>query len=127
MKGWLVSVAVLFVLAEVCLWLKDFILPLPIYLLGGAFLAIASNYEKGMDALFRQESSQSVDTVSQTATLVEKVNFLESQSTSLSFVAKNQQQSSAMAISPKARHCAVQQHPLCGIAEPADTAKQEKP
>jgi len=72
MKGWLVSVAVLFVLAEILLWLKNFILPLPIYLLGGAFLAIASNYDKGMNAIFKQEPSQSADIVTHTATLVEK-------------------------------------------------------
>ena len=42
-KAWLVSVGILFVLAEFSIWLKQFMLPLPIYVLGGAFLAIASN------------------------------------------------------------------------------------
>ncbi len=37
---------VLFTLAELYQWLKHFQLPLPIFLLGGAFLAIISNYEK---------------------------------------------------------------------------------
>ena len=53
-KAWLFGVGILFVLAELGIWLKQFILPLPIYILGGAFLAIASNYEKGIMALFRQ-------------------------------------------------------------------------
>ena len=72
MRVWLVSVAVLFVLAEVYLSIKDFILPLPIYILGGAFLAIASNYDKGIMALFRQESIVDRDIISQTATLIEQ-------------------------------------------------------
>ena len=72
MRVWLVSVAILFVLAEVYLSIKDFILPLPIYILGGAFLAIASNYDKGIMALFRQQSSANQEIISQTATLVEK-------------------------------------------------------
>ena len=72
MKVWLVSVAILFVLAEVYIAIKDFILPLPIYVLGGAVLAIASNYDKGIMALFRQESTPERDIISQTATLIEK-------------------------------------------------------
>lgn len=84
MKGWLVSVAVLFVLAEIFLWLKNFILPLPIYLLGGAFLAIASNYDRGMNVLFQHEPSQSVNIVPQTATLVKEVDLLEPQKSTVS-------------------------------------------
>ena len=53
-QAWLFGVGILFVLAELGIWLKQFILPLPIYILAGAFLAIASNYEKGIIALFRQ-------------------------------------------------------------------------
>ena len=53
-RAWLFGVGILFVLAEFGIWLKQFILPLPIYILGGAFLAIASNYERGIIALFRQ-------------------------------------------------------------------------
>ncbi|AFZ34355.1 hypothetical protein Sta7437_0764 [Stanieria cyanosphaera PCC 7437] len=71
MKVWLVSVALLFVVAEFLLWAKNFILPLPIYLLGGAFLAIASNYEKGIFALFRSQAEVPFNTLSQTATLIE--------------------------------------------------------
>ena len=53
-KAWLFGVGILFVLAELGIWLKQFVLPLPIYILGGAFLAIASNYERGIMTLFRQ-------------------------------------------------------------------------
>ena len=54
-QAWLFGVGILFVLAELAIWLKQFILPLPIYILAGAFLAIASNYEKGIIALFRSD------------------------------------------------------------------------
>ncbi|BCL34651.1 hypothetical protein [Nostoc sp. MS1] len=46
MRVWLVCFLLLFVLAELFDWLKAFSLPLPIYILGGAFLAVASNYDK---------------------------------------------------------------------------------
>jgi hypothetical protein len=41
----------LFAGVELFQWLKGVILPLPIYVLAGAFLAIASNYEKGLGLL----------------------------------------------------------------------------
>lgn len=44
MKVWLASFLILFALAEFFQWLKQFSLPLPVFILGGAFLAIASNY-----------------------------------------------------------------------------------
>ena len=72
MKAWLVSVGVLFVLVEAFSWVKNFILPLPIYILAGAFIAISSNYDKGIMALFRQETSESTDIISQTASLIEE-------------------------------------------------------
>jgi hypothetical protein len=78
MKAWLISVAILFVLAEFSLWIKDFMLPLPIYILAGAFLAIASNYEKGIIALFRQQAVSTPDLITQTATLVNQVETIES-------------------------------------------------
>ena len=46
MRVWIVSFVVLFTMAEFYQWLKHFTLPLPIYILGGAFLAIASNYDR---------------------------------------------------------------------------------
>jgi len=46
MRVWLVCFFVLFALAEFFKWLQGFSVPLPIYILGGAFLAVASNYER---------------------------------------------------------------------------------
>ncbi len=46
MRIWLACFFVLFALAQFFDWLKQFSLPLPIYILGGAFLAVASNYNK---------------------------------------------------------------------------------
>lgn len=76
-KAWLIGVAILFVLTEFSIWLKQFMLPLPIYILGGAFLAIASNYEKGLLAMFRQQDSLNPDVLTQTATLINQANFSE--------------------------------------------------
>ena len=46
MKIWLACFIAMFAVAELFQWLKGVTLPLPIYILGGAFLAIASNYGK---------------------------------------------------------------------------------
>jgi hypothetical protein len=46
MKVWLVCFFVLFALAELFKWLRGFSVPLPIYILAGAFLAVASNYDQ---------------------------------------------------------------------------------
>lgn len=46
MKVWIFSFLLLFGAAELLHWLRQFSLPLPIFILGGAFLAIASNYDK---------------------------------------------------------------------------------
>lgn len=78
MKSWLFSVVVLFILAKVFLWFRGFILPVPIYVLAGAFLAIASNYDKGIMNLFRPEATETNDVITQTASLVEEVAMLES-------------------------------------------------
>ncbi|BAQ65479.1 hypothetical protein GM3709_2244 [Geminocystis sp. NIES-3709] len=48
------SFLIIFVLAQFVLWLKDFFLPLPLYIFGGALLAIASNYDQGMRDLFQK-------------------------------------------------------------------------
>ena len=77
-KAWLFGVGILFVLAEFSIWLKQFMLPLPIYILGGAFLAIASNYEKGLMALFRQSETSPSDILTQTATLISQAQVLTS-------------------------------------------------
>ncbi|MDJ0678655.1 MAG: hypothetical protein QNJ18_02180 [Xenococcaceae cyanobacterium MO_167.B52] len=72
MKAWLVSVGILFVLVEIFSWVKNFILPLPVYILAGAFIAIASNYDKGIIAIFRQKTAESNDIITQTASLIEE-------------------------------------------------------
>lgn len=94
MKVWLISVALLFVVAEFLLWAKNFILPLPVYLLGGAFLAIASNYEKGIVALFRSQEQVPLNTLSQTATLIETEpnQISETELTAVTYLAQQQPQ-----------------------------------
>lgn len=46
MKVWLTCFILLFSAAELLQWVKQFSLPLPVFLLGGALLAVASNYDK---------------------------------------------------------------------------------
>jgi hypothetical protein len=45
MKVWITTFVLLFVIAELFEWLHQFVLPLPIYILGGMLLAVASNYQ----------------------------------------------------------------------------------
>lgn len=54
MRVWLACFFVLFALAELFDWLQAFTLPLPIYILGGAFLAVASNYDKIIGSYFSE-------------------------------------------------------------------------
>ncbi|MBN3927615.1 hypothetical protein [Nostoc sp. NMS4] len=56
MKVWLACFLVLFALAELFDWLQKFNLPLPIYILGGAFLAVASNYDKIVGSYYADSS-----------------------------------------------------------------------
>ncbi len=56
MRVWLACFLVLFALAELFDWLQEFNLPLPIYILGGAFLAVASNYDKIVGSYFDDPS-----------------------------------------------------------------------
>ena len=60
MRVWISAVFVLFALVQFCQWVKGFILPLPIYVLAGAFLAIASNYDKGMAMIISPSDKQSL-------------------------------------------------------------------
>jgi hypothetical protein len=48
MRVWLICFFILFALAEFFKWLRGFSVPvpLPVYILGGVFLAVASNYDK---------------------------------------------------------------------------------
>ena len=81
MKSWFVTVLLLFAVAKTLLWIKGFILPLPVYVLAGAFLAIASNYDRGIVELFRPNPESigviSDDVIRQTASLVEETPLLE--------------------------------------------------
>ncbi|AFZ22913.1 hypothetical protein Cylst_0580 [Cylindrospermum stagnale PCC 7417] len=58
MKVWLACFLVLFALAELFDWVEGFTLPLPIYILGGAFLAVASNYDKIIGSYFSDPTSE---------------------------------------------------------------------
>ncbi len=46
MRVWLACFLVLFGLSELFQWMKQLSLPLPVFILGGAFLAIVSNYDR---------------------------------------------------------------------------------
>lgn len=52
MRVWLTCFFLLFALAQLFDWIKHLSLPLPIYILGGTFLAIASNYNKRWSIFF---------------------------------------------------------------------------
>lgn len=58
-KIWFVCFVVLFALSQLFDWVQDFSLPLPIYILGGAFLAVASNYEKLFGSYLGEYSGES--------------------------------------------------------------------
>ena len=70
MRLWLTIVAILFIAVELFQWVKGVMLPLPVYVLGGALMAIASNYDKGMSFLLT-EKVQEADMVAQTAELID--------------------------------------------------------
>ncbi|WP_427157809.1 hypothetical protein ACQFX9_19470 [Aliinostoc sp. HNIBRCY26] len=70
MRVWLACFLVLFALAELFDWLKGFSFPLPIYILGGAFLAVASNYDKMIGTYFSDGGEQSqIDSFTPTSEL----------------------------------------------------------
>jgi hypothetical protein len=55
MKLWFTSFILLFGAAEFFQWMQQVSLPMPIFVLGGAFLAIASNYDKLVNLPFHLE------------------------------------------------------------------------
>ncbi len=59
MRIWLACFFILFALAELFDWIQQLTLPMPIYILGGAFLAIASNYNKQFGSFFGNSSAES--------------------------------------------------------------------
>jgi hypothetical protein len=62
---WVLIVVILFVGVQLFQWLQGVILPLPLYVMAGAFLAIASNYDKGMGQ-FINRGEQAVVTLGET-------------------------------------------------------------
>lgn len=80
MKVWVSAVLLLFVLVQFYQWLKGFMLPLPIYVLAGSFLAIASNYEKGLDTLLKSASLQN-QALSSGTSLTDNTSGTDSQQT----------------------------------------------
>ena len=61
MRVLIVTFVVLFALGEFYQWVAEFISPVPLYILGGAFLAIASNYEKGIFSFSQSKSTISLE------------------------------------------------------------------
>ncbi|NEP56669.1 MAG: hypothetical protein F6K31_06540 [Symploca sp. SIO2G7] len=59
MRVWIFSFLVLFGVVELYQWIKDFTVPLPVFIVGGALLAIASNYDKLTGWSFGQQPAQS--------------------------------------------------------------------
>ena len=59
MRIWLACFGVLFAIAQLYQWVKHLTLPLPIYILGGAFLVIASNYNKRASLPWQEPSADS--------------------------------------------------------------------
>ncbi|HLP88133.1 MAG TPA: hypothetical protein VK184_05940 [Nostocaceae cyanobacterium] len=60
MRVWLACFVLLFVVVELFDWLKQFTLPLPVYILAGAFLAVASNYNQIIGTYFKPENPNTI-------------------------------------------------------------------
>jgi hypothetical protein len=58
MRFWITSFLVLFGMAELFQWVKHFTVPLPMFILGGAILAIASNYNKLVSWPFEDSAAE---------------------------------------------------------------------
>ena len=67
MRVWITSVLVVFGMVELYQWMKNFTLPLPVFILAGALLAIASNYGKYSGWSFQPPSVSSETQPLQTA------------------------------------------------------------
>jgi len=59
MRIWFICFVVLFAASQLFDWVQQFTLPLPIYILGGAFLAVASNYERLFGSFLAEYSDES--------------------------------------------------------------------
>ena len=60
MKVWLACFLVLFAVAELFDWVQEVSFPLPIYILGGVFLAVISNYNELIGSYMGDSSDNSV-------------------------------------------------------------------
>lgn len=81
MKVWLACIFVLFALAKLFDWVQELSLPLPIYILGGAFLAVASNYDKIVGSTLSNATEALPEQAQLESHSAEKVNTLEEIST----------------------------------------------
>lgn len=57
MRVWLVSFVILFAIARLFQWIQQLSVPLPVFILGGVILAIASNYDKRSGWPFYRDGS----------------------------------------------------------------------
>jgi hypothetical protein len=57
-RVWIVSFILLFGSAELWQWLQQYPLPLPVFIVAGAFLAIASNFDKLSNLPFHPDYDQ---------------------------------------------------------------------
>lgn len=73
MKVWLVCFFVVFAGAELFKWLQGVSVPLPIYMLGGAFLAVASNHDKIFGSYLKNMSEITLVEVSQQISKLESL------------------------------------------------------
>ncbi len=91
MRVWIACFFVLFALAQFFDWIKEVNLPLPIYILGGAFLAVASNYDKLVGAYFPEFTQTSAQIITDKIITDQKqVTALEANSTPLSIESSTQ-------------------------------------
>lgn len=74
MKIWLTSFVLLFALAQLFQWIKHWSPPLPIFILAGLCLAIASNYDKRSGWPFRNNLSGVKENYNQTPTIVDSID-----------------------------------------------------
>ncbi|HEY9848495.1 MAG TPA: hypothetical protein V6D28_03480 [Leptolyngbyaceae cyanobacterium] len=59
MRVWFASFLLLFVLAQLWDWMRHLSLPLPVFIVGGLCLAVASNYDKRSGWPFRNQQLSS--------------------------------------------------------------------
>lgn len=75
MRIWLACFFVLFALAELFDWMQQLTLPMPIYILGGAFLAIASNYNKRFGSFFGNSLAESASFINSNYSATKSISY----------------------------------------------------